>query len=124
MPRDETVEAVSVPRTSVGESCQKPCTVVQGICPDGWRVPTSGSWRNWLLQSFRATLSKAGYYQPLDDYDYPFGIQFVENLSDLVDGVVRRTSELPAFAGHFDDEYPHALPVDRGRGFRQWCVKD
>ena len=58
---------MAVRRSIPGVNSSKP---VQGICPDGWRIPTSSELlelsQNVPLEFF----DHAGYFQPIDDRDY------------------------------------------------------
>lgn len=59
-------------RTAVGGTLPKPNSTVsvRGICPDGWRIPTSAELLELANAVPRDFFSKAGYYQPIDDIDY------------------------------------------------------
>lgn len=43
---------------------------VQGICPDGWRIPTSDELSELAEAVPRDFFTKSGYYQPIDDMDF------------------------------------------------------
>lgn len=43
---------------------------VQGICPDGWRIPTSAELSELAEAVPRDFFTKSGYYQPIDDMDF------------------------------------------------------
>ncbi len=111
-------------KTAVGGKLPKPnsTTVVQGICPDGWRVPTSAELAELAAVVPRDFFAKAGYYQPLDDYDYPpiFNSSKIYLISSTVlsDGRVNYLRLQGTSTTNI-----HALPVDRIAASLR-CVKD
>lgn len=102
-------------RIAVGGTIPQPnsTAAVQGICPDGWRIPTSAELAELAAAVPRDFFSAAGYYQPIDDMDfYPpvFSTARIYLLSSTVlsDGRVNYLRLQGTSAPNI-----HPLPVDR-----------
>lgn len=112
-------------RTAVGGTLPKPnsTTAVRGICPDGWRIPTSDELKTLADAVPRDFFAKAGYYQPIDDIDfYPpvFSSSKIYLLSSTV-AVDGRVNYLRLQGTSSTAIAP--LPVDRIAASLR-CVKD
>ncbi len=110
-------------RIAVGGTIPAPNSTapVQGICPDGWRIPTGTELVELAKAVPRKFFSDAGYYQPIDDYWPPaynvskiYLISSTVVASDRVNYLKLQGTSSPSLV---------SLPVDRIAAPLR-CVKD